>query len=62
MFIGRVGVLCKPSDADVIVLVHESDSIFEEELKEGAIVFDPWRTYESKTKRHNVFHYGNTRT
>ena len=46
-------------DADVIVRVHESDGIFEEELREGAVIFDPWRSYESDT--YEVIHYGDTR-
>lgn len=48
--------------ADVIVRVHESDEINEEELVPGVVIFDPWRTYESKTKSHIVVHYGNTRS
>jgi UDPglucose 6-dehydrogenase len=46
-------------DADVVVRVHESDVIFEEELREGAVIFDPWRSYESDT--YEVIHYGDTR-
>jgi len=48
--------------ADVIVRVHESDEINEEELVPGVVIFDPWRTYELKTKSHIVVHYGNTRS
>lgn len=47
------------SDATVIVRVHDSDKIHEEELNPNAIVFDPWRSYQSDS--HEVIHYGDTR-